>query len=175
MSTPIYLEQVRTYFRNYLPSRVATLEDPESYFAELAEAIAEQVATVSTQLEVTSRLPEESYLQRVGRLNAVRAQAQELALTEILYSIPTETSESDDVSNARDVELATATAESNEVDRRLEMEEESAEAIDWDRRFPHLIEEVRWMQSDHGNLSEEEKRAQLQAIFAAQDAARPQG
>lgn len=172
MSVPIYLERIRTYYQDFLPIQAAELEDPEGFYLELAERISDQVAELSAQIEAASIVPGETYVRRMGSLNVARVQAEEIAFNEILYSTPPETPEAGETSNSRDVDLAALTRESAAVDQRLEMEDGSAEAMAWDAQYPHLFEEVVWMRSDHEGLSEEQKRAQLQAIFAAQDAAR---
>jgi hypothetical protein len=172
MSVPTYLERIRTYYQEFLPTHVAELEDPEGLYLELAERISDQVAELSAQIEAASIAPGQTYVQRMGSLNVARVQAEEIAFNEILYSTPPETPEAPETGNSRDVDLAILNRESAAVDQRLEMEDGSAEAMAWDAQYPHLFEEVVWMRSDHDGLSEEQKRAQLRAIFAAQDAAR---
>lgn len=172
MSVPIYLEAVRVYYQDYLPNRAAALSDPEAHYRQLAEQISEQVAQVSAQIEAKTAEPGEDYLTRFGKLNTARAQAEELALHDLLYSIPPETDE-DVPASSRDQSLLVMREEENAIAQRLQMEERTPEAHSWDQRYPHLVEEVRWLQSDHEGVTEQQKKEQLERILAVQDAARP--
>ena len=49
------------------PEMVASLEDPETYFSQLGEQAAEQVADLSLNLAGPDK-PGEEYLEKVGRL-----------------------------------------------------------------------------------------------------------
>lgn len=64
------------------PEMVASLEDPETYFSQLGEQAAEQVADLSLNLAGPDK-PEEEYLEKVGRLNMARRQAEEIVLAEL--------------------------------------------------------------------------------------------
>ncbi|MGV9679194.1 hypothetical protein ACWDSJ_28265 [Nocardia sp. NPDC003482] len=166
------IDQVRTYYSTYLPQATAALEDPETHFRELAERISERVAQISTQLEADAITPGQDYLERVGTLTTVRAQALEAALAELLYSMPPE-SQDDPEPSATERDLLVMRQEERAVEQRLEMEPGSPEATEWDRRYPHLVEEVTWLLADHEGLTEQQKREQLAQILARQDAARP--
>lgn len=64
------------------PEMVASLEDPETYFSQLGEQAAEQVADLSLNLAGPDK-PGEEYLEKVGRLNMARRQAEEIVLAEL--------------------------------------------------------------------------------------------
>lgn len=64
------------------PEMVASLEDPETYFSQLGEQAAERVADLSLNL-VGPDKPGEEYLEKVGRLNMARLQAEEIVLSEL--------------------------------------------------------------------------------------------
>ncbi|MGW5317781.1 hypothetical protein [Nocardia thailandica] len=178
----VYVETVRTYWQTYLPRATAQLPNPEAHFRKLAEQISVRVDQIATLLESEASMsPNEptlpdDYLARVGTLNTMRAQAREMAFEEVLYSMPPESEQDDEEleTSSRDRDLLTMQQEEAEVRRRLEMEPGSPEAIEWDRRRPHLIEEVNWMLEDHADLTEAQKREQLAEIMQRQDAARAQ-
>ena len=64
------------------PEMVVSLEDPETYFSQLGEQAAEQVADLSLNLAGPDK-PGEEYLEKVGRLNMARRQAEEIVLAEL--------------------------------------------------------------------------------------------
>lgn len=82
-----YGAQALRHWREYLPSRFATIEDPDSFFTELGEQAAEQIATRQMELAGPDQ-PNESYLDKLGRLNAARQQAQEEILPELILIDP---------------------------------------------------------------------------------------
>lgn len=64
------------------PEMVAGLEDPEAYFSQLGEQAAERVADLSLNLAGPDK-PGEEFLEKVGRLNMARRQAEEIVLWEL--------------------------------------------------------------------------------------------
>ncbi|MBF6485303.1 hypothetical protein IU431_14270 [Nocardia otitidiscaviarum] len=165
------IDQVRTYYSTYLPQTTAALDDPETHFQQLAEQISERVQQVSIQLEAEAITPGQDYLERVGTLNTVRSQALEMALAELLYSTAPEV-EDDPEPSQTERDLLEMQQEERAVEQRLEMEPGSPEATEWDRRYPHLVEEVAWTLADHDELTTEQKREQLAQILQRQDEAR---
>lgn len=86
-----YGAQAREHWTRHAPSRVAGLEDPETFFEDLGEQVAARVETISTSLE--AQLPEGlEYLDRVGQLKAIQAQAEEVALAELVFAVTPEPS-----------------------------------------------------------------------------------
>lgn len=77
------------HWKKYAPSRYAALEDPEDFFEKLGESAEAEIDLVTDALErqIPSDLP---YLERVGQLRAARAQAEEVTLSEMVYSVTPE-------------------------------------------------------------------------------------
>ncbi len=88
----IYTETVRRYYTEHRPLAMEALGSPqetEDFFRQLGAQIEEQVQQSEDQ--IAGPAPEgETYLQHVGRLRMARAQAQEIALADLLYSTPPE-------------------------------------------------------------------------------------
>ena len=76
-----YGVQAMTHWRQWLPSRFAQIADPETFFANLGLEVAEQIADLSTELAGDDPA-QETYLEKVGRLNAARHRAQETILAD---------------------------------------------------------------------------------------------
>ena len=166
-----YVDRVREYYLTYLPRASTELSDPAAHFQELADRISHRVEQVETRLQAEAATPGQDYLERMGTLHAVRAQALELALDELLYSIPPEADQTP-ATSARDAGLLVMRQEEQAIQDRLEIPNGSREAQEWDRRYPHLLEELAWLQTEHGDLTTEEKRQQLAAILDRQEQAR---
>lgn len=66
------------------PARLAALEDPTAFFTTLGEQIEERVQELQEHLAGQDS-PGETYLEKVGRLNAARLQAEEMALSELVW------------------------------------------------------------------------------------------
>ena len=64
--------------------RFRQIENPETVFEELGERIAAQTDQVAALLEAQNVPAGETYLERVGRLNSIRLQAEEAAMAEAL-------------------------------------------------------------------------------------------
>ncbi|MBG6218979.1 hypothetical protein IWX75_003467 [Arthrobacter sp. CAN_A6] len=76
------------------PSQYALIPDPEEWFRKLGEEAMRQVGEL--QYQIAGPDPEgEMYLEKVGRLNASRMQAEEIVRVEMLTPDETET-EGDD-------------------------------------------------------------------------------
>ncbi len=74
----------REHWTKHAPSRVAQLENPDEYFESLGEQVAERVETLARLLE-DEHSPSPDYLNQVGRLNAIRRQAEEVALNDLVW------------------------------------------------------------------------------------------
>jgi len=88
----IYTETVRRYFTEHRPlatEALGTPQETEDYFRYLGALIEEQVQQSEDQIAGPAPVGE-TYLQHVGRLRMARAQAQEIALADLLYSTPPE-------------------------------------------------------------------------------------
>ena len=84
------------HWRRWLPTRYAAITDPEVFFSMLGRQAESQVLDLAEQLEGPD-LPGEGYLEKVGRLNMARMQAEELVLREVILLEPEpETAKTDD-------------------------------------------------------------------------------
>lgn len=77
----------KEHWKSYRPTRYQQLEDPERFFSDLGDQIADQVQTLSLELTSNQRaelnqLPD---LQRIGRLNAIRKQAEEVVFADLIW------------------------------------------------------------------------------------------
>lgn len=79
-----YGSLAQSYWKNADRTRYEELTDPETYFEQLGEQV---LVMVDSLLNVMERNPpaNEGYLETVGRLNALRRQAEEIAMTELVY------------------------------------------------------------------------------------------
>ncbi|WP_147915224.1 hypothetical protein [Ruania zhangjianzhongii] len=85
-----YGMMARDHWMKHAPARYAALEDPQTYFTQVGESIAAQVEGAASRLE--AELPADlPYLEKAGQLKAIRRQAEEVALTDQVYSVQVET------------------------------------------------------------------------------------
>ncbi|MFI6827539.1 hypothetical protein ACIBG5_10600 [Kribbella sp. NPDC050241] len=89
-----YTTTAMAYYRDYLPTWYAELDGPAEYFRDLGEQIQDQVVDLTPQLAGPDQ-PGEGFMAKTGRLNAARARAEELVLSELLYSQKPENEEQD--------------------------------------------------------------------------------
>lgn len=95
----IYTETVRRYYTEHRPLATEMLGSPqetEDFFRSLGAQIEEQVQQSEDQI-VGAAPAGETYLQHVGRLRMARAQAQEIALADLLYSTPPEDDDEEEI------------------------------------------------------------------------------
>lgn len=90
-----YGRQAETMWKQACPKRYAELEDPEAFFTGLGEQAMEMVLELEVRIAGPD-VPGEAYLEKVGRLNAARNQAEEIARAEILAPPETEEPETED-------------------------------------------------------------------------------
>ena len=77
------------------PSQYALIPDPDEWFRKLGEEAMQQVGEL--QYQIAGPDPEgETYLQKVGRLNASRMQAEEIVRAEMLTPDPSVQQESEE-------------------------------------------------------------------------------
>lgn len=79
----------RDYYRDYLPGLYASIGDPQMFFSQLGQDLQSQVTSLMFDLAGPD-LPQETYLAKVGRLNAARSRAREQVLSEQVYSLEPE-------------------------------------------------------------------------------------
>lgn len=120
------------HWKNHAPSRYASLENPEQFFEELGESVATQVDATASTLE-RQLPPDLPYLERVGQMNAIRRQAEETAMTDLVYSVETEPSTLQDELERMLGDLPTATSIRTTIDRVWEDAENAMETGDSSR------------------------------------------
>ena len=73
----------RDHWKKWLPSRYAAIEDPDAYFTALGEEVAAEIAGLWGEMSTQAgNPPGEDFLDRVGRLNAMKKQAEEIVLAD---------------------------------------------------------------------------------------------
>jgi hypothetical protein len=76
-----YGRMAQRHWQRWLPRRYAEIPDPASFFSTLGEEVAVQIADLSLDL-AGGDPPGEGYLEKTGRLNMARLQAEEIVLQE---------------------------------------------------------------------------------------------
>ncbi len=66
------------------PARVAAIPDPKTFFEQLGEQVESQVQELAQTLAGPDQ-PGEEYLEKVGRLNMARLQAEEQVLSDLVW------------------------------------------------------------------------------------------
>lgn len=90
-----YAAMAERHWRRWLPSRVAAMDDPASFFESLGEEAAERIEDLTMDLAGDDP-PGESYMEKVGRLNMARLRAEEMVLPETVLLPPEPGMEEDD-------------------------------------------------------------------------------
>jgi hypothetical protein len=78
-----YGAQAHRHWQTHLPNRYRQIADPETYFTELGEQIAEQVHDKARAIAGPDP-QQETYLDKVGRLNMARLTAESDVLRQML-------------------------------------------------------------------------------------------
>lgn len=81
----------RDHWKRWLPKRFSEIANPETFFSELGEEIEQRVDELSQALAGDDP-PGEQYLDKVGRLQMARANAESQALREMALLEPEGTS-----------------------------------------------------------------------------------
>jgi len=81
-----YGRAAQTWWSNTDPARVAELDNPTKYFTQLGEQVESRVDELMQTMQGSDE-PGESVLQKAGRINAVKMQAEEIAYQELIYTI----------------------------------------------------------------------------------------
>lgn len=82
-----YGSRAMAHWQRWLPNRYAQIPAPQTFFTDLGQQVADQVAELSTQLAGDDP-PDETYMDKVGRLNTARMQAEETVLRELVLLTP---------------------------------------------------------------------------------------
>ena len=80
-----YSQIAQDHWRTSQPERYRALQDPQTFFGQLGEEIETQVQELAQRLAGPDE-PGEEYLQKVGRLNMARLQAEEAILAELVWT-----------------------------------------------------------------------------------------
>ena len=75
------------HWARWLPSRYATIADPEAFFTDLGRQVAERIDVLALRLAGDDQ-PGEGYLGKAGRLGQARHQAEEIILAELVLLDP---------------------------------------------------------------------------------------
>ena len=95
-----YAAMAERHWRRWLPSRVAAMNDPDSFFSELGQEVAERIEELTDELAGDDP-PGETYLDKVGRLNMARLRAEEMVLADTVLLPPEPGLEEDAEPNGR--------------------------------------------------------------------------
>jgi hypothetical protein len=81
-----YEQLAQTWWSTNRPAELSLMTDPDAFFSTLAAQIEGRIAAVQDLLAGPDPAGE-TYLGKVGRLNAARSQAEEVALDELVWSL----------------------------------------------------------------------------------------
>lgn len=91
-----YGRQAMEHWRRWLPARYQLITDPWVFFSMLGQQAESQILELTDQLAGPD-LPGEGYLEKVGRLNMAKNQAEEWVLREMILLDPEPEPESEDL------------------------------------------------------------------------------
>jgi hypothetical protein len=77
----------KNHWEQWLPTRYATISDPDSYFSTLGKEAAQRIEELAADLAGDDQ-PGEEYLAKAGRLTAARSRAEEIVLAEQVLLVP---------------------------------------------------------------------------------------
>ena len=75
------------HWAQWRPTRYGAIEDPDSFFSDLGNQIADRIDILALQLAGDDQ-PGEGYLGKAGRLGQARRQAEEIVLAEMVLLDP---------------------------------------------------------------------------------------
>ncbi|MBT8226105.1 MAG: hypothetical protein HKP61_15170 [Dactylosporangium sp.] len=78
-----YGRRAQRHWQQHLPSQHAKIQDPETFFTQMGDTISDQIEDLADQIAGTDR-PGETYLDKLGRLNLARLEAETEVLRETL-------------------------------------------------------------------------------------------
>jgi hypothetical protein len=90
-----YGRQAQEAWKAASPERYSQIQDPEEFFTRLGEEAQEQVDGLLPKIAGPDP-KDESYLEKVGRLNAARNQAEEIVTYDLLSPPETEDEDRED-------------------------------------------------------------------------------
>jgi hypothetical protein len=77
----------RSHWERWLPERYAAIQDPGSFFSAIGQEAERQIDELADQIAGTGQ-PREGYLETAGSLAAVRSQAEEIILPQMILLEP---------------------------------------------------------------------------------------
>ena len=101
-----YAHMAARHWERFLPDRLHAIPENErnAFFTGLGEQAAAEIEELQTRLAGPDPVGEE-YLEKVGRLNAARMQAEEVVLRELILPAPEAQEEEDDSLSEADREF----------------------------------------------------------------------
>jgi len=78
-----YGRQAQRHWQQHLPSQYAQIPDPETFFSQMGETIAQQIEELAELIAGPDR-PGETFLDKMGRLNMANSEATMQVLSETL-------------------------------------------------------------------------------------------
>jgi len=91
-----YRAIAQQHWKRWRPASYAAISDPTAYFTGLGEQAASEIIRLWAQMRAQAGNPlGEDYLARVARLDALRKQAEEIVLADLIL-LPPEPGTSDD-------------------------------------------------------------------------------
>lgn len=82
-----YAKLAQRHWQTNAPQRYQAIEDPQTFFQALGAIAQSQIEALAMHLAGPDQ-PGEAYLEKVGRLNMARLQAEEAVLSELVWTIP---------------------------------------------------------------------------------------
>jgi hypothetical protein len=92
-----YAAMAERHWRRWLPSRVARMADPASFFSTMGEEVTSRIEDLTAELAGDDP-PGETFMEKVGRLNMARLRAEEVVLPEMVLLPPEPEPVKDDAS-----------------------------------------------------------------------------
>ena len=83
-----YAAMAMAHWRRWTPTRFALIEDQSGFFTRLGVEVAEQITSTEEALLASADLTGLDAMARAGRLTAIRRQAEEIVLTEMVWLEP---------------------------------------------------------------------------------------
>ena len=94
-----YGKLAMSHWKQTDPDRYAAIADPQTFFGDLGDEAETQIAQLAETLAGPDQ-PGEEYLQKVGRLNMARLQAEEAILSDLVWISGPEQEEDPDPTTA---------------------------------------------------------------------------
>lgn len=113
------------------PSQYELIVNPEEWFTNLGKEAENAVGDLSVKI-AGQDLPGESYLEKVGRLNAAKTQAEEIVRVEIL------TPQAEELTEDEDQEPSEMSLHLQFVKEMRELQQQATEELDQLDRDSHL-------------------------------------